>query len=133
MNIMKRILIIAIITSCFISCGKIGKIHFTDLDFRKGGGNEYAYNKDGSVFTGTAWSSDEKTMKIEVNNGVINKVTLYHSNGKVAASVHLGNSGSRLYFDTNGISITKQQFKRQYPNLLAQSSAFEYEVHYIEE
>lgn len=115
-----------------LSCGNIGKTYFSDLDFRKDHGNEYAYNKDGSVFTGTAWSSDGKTIKIDVNNGVITNVTVYHSNGNIAGTAHPGNHGSDSYYDINGTGITKQQFKQQYPDVMVQVGAFEHEVHYIE-
>ena len=118
--------------ACLISCDNLGKTHFTDLDFRRDHGNEYAYKKDGSVFTGTAWSSDGKTMKIVVNNGVISSATVYHSNGNIAGTVHPGNRGSDTYYDTNGTVITKQQFKQQYPDVMVQVGAFEHEVHYIE-
>ena len=114
-----------------IACDAVGKHYLKDLDFRRDHGNEYAYNKDGSVFTGTAWSSDGKTVKIEVNNGVINYVTLYHSNGDIAAQY---TAGSRIgnYYDTNGNQISEQQFKKEYPEVMVQLGAFEHEVHYLE-
>lgn len=121
-----------ITTCCILSCGNIGKTSFSDLDFRKDHGNEYAYNKDGSVFTGTAWSSDGKTVKIDVSNGVITTVTVYHSNGNIAGTAHPSTRDSDTFYDINGNAITKQQFEQQYPNLIAQLGALRYEVHYIE-
>lgn len=121
-----------LIFTCFISCDNMGKTYFNDLDFRKDHGNEYAYKKDGTVYTGTAWSSDGKTVKIDVSNGVITTTTVYHSNGNIACTAHPGTRDSDVYYDLNGNTITRQQFKQQYPNVLAQLGAFEYEVHYIE-
>lgn len=115
----------------FVACDAVGKHYLKDLDFRRDHGNEYAYNKDGSVFTGTAWSSDGKTVKIEVNNGVINDVTLYHSNGDIAAQYTVG-SRIENYYDTNGNQISEQQFKKEYPEVMVQLGAFEHEVHYLE-
>lgn len=129
---MKKLLSMLIMLTCFISCDNLGKTHFTDLDFRKDHGNEYAYKKDGTVFSGTAWSSDGKTVKIDVSNGVITKVTVYHSNGNVAGTSQPGTRGSDTFFDTNGNSITEQQFMQLYPNIMAQLGALEHEVHYIE-
>lgn len=128
-----KIQLLTLLMSLFIlvACDAIGKHYLKDLDFRRDHGNEYAYNKDGSVFTGTAWSSDGKTVKIEVNNGVINYVTLYHSNGDIAAQY---TAGSRIekYYDTNGNQISEQQFKKEYPEVMVQLGAFEHEVHYLE-
>lgn len=128
---MKKLFFI-ITTCCILSCGNIGKTNFSDLVFRKDHGNEYAYNKDGSVFTGTAWSSDGKTIKIDVNNGVITNATIYHSNGNVAVTTHPSNRGNDSYYDINGTAITKQQFMQQYPDVMVQVGAFEHEVNYIE-
>lgn len=129
---MKKIFSILLMFTCFISCDNLGKTYLTDLDFRKDHGNEYAYKKDGSVYTGTAWSSDGKTVKIEVSNGVITTATFYHSNGNIAGIAYPGSHGSDIYYDLNGNSITRQQFQQQYPNVIAQLGAFEHEVHYIE-
>ena len=129
---MKKVLVIWVMFTCLISCDNLGKTHFTDLDFRRDRGNEFAYKKDGTVFTGTAWSSDGKTVKIDVSNGVITTVTVYHSNGNIAGTTHPGSRGSDAFYDTNGNSLTEQQFMRQYPDVMAQLNALEYEVHYIE-
>jgi len=129
---MKKVLIILVLFTCFISCDNLGKTHFTDLDFRRNQGNEYAYKKDGTVFSGTAWSSDGKTVKIDVNNGVITTVTIYHSNGNIAGTTHPGIGGSDTYYGINGNTLTKQQFKQQYSDVMAQLDAFGHEVHYIE-
>ncbi len=123
-----RLLFVSLIICCFSSCN-LGNTHLTDLDFRRDHGNEYAYKKDGTVFNGTAWSSDDKTIKIEVNNGVITTVTLFHSNGNVAIT---GSIKNLTYYDINGSIITKQQFKINYPDLMVQAGAFEHEVHYLE-
>ena len=114
---------------CFLSSCDIGKTHFSDLDFRKDHGNEFAYKKDGTVFTGTAWSSDNKTLKIDVNNGVITTLTLFHSNGKVAST---GSKRNMTYYDANGNVITKQEFKKNYPDIIDQTFAIEHEIHYLE-
>jgi hypothetical protein len=129
---MKKVLVIWVMFTCLISCDNLGKTHFTDLDFRRDGRNEFAYKKDGTVFTGTAWSSDGKTVKIDVSNGVITTVTVYHSNGKIAGTTHPGTRGSDTFYNTNGNTLTEQQFMNQYPDVMAQLNALEYEVHYIE-
>lgn len=130
---MKKILYIIIAICGILSCRNFGKTSFSDLDFRREHGNEYAYNKDGSVFSGTAWSSDGKTMKIEVYNGVIKSTTVYHSNGNIACTVTLStNPKNESYYDINGNAISKQQFKIEYHEVMVQAGAFEHEVHYIE-
>lgn len=130
---MKKLLVLLVLFTCLISCGNLGKTNLTDLDFRRDRGNEYVYKKDGTVFSGTAWSSDGKTVKIEVNNGVLTTVTVYHSNGKIAATVQQGTNKSCSYYDLYGNTITESQFRKQYANVITQIGAFEHEVHYIEE
>ena len=124
---MKRIALFLISIS-LLSCGNVGKTHLTDLDYRRERGNDYFYKKDGTVFSGTAWSSDNKTIKLEVSNGIISNATLYHSNGKVAS---IGSNGNFVYYDTDGNTITERQFKKDYPELMAQAGAFEHEINYL--
>ena len=88
--------------------------------------------RTGMYFFGTAWSSDGKTIKIDVNNGVITNVTMYHSNGNVAGTARPGASKSETYYDINGNTITRQQFKQQYPEVMIQVGAFEHEVQYLQ-
>lgn len=115
------------------ACDAVGKHYLKDLDFRRDHGNEYAFNKDGSVFTGTAWSSDGKTIKIEVNNGVINSATLYYSNGDIAAqSTFASRKYNVNYYDTNGNQISEKQFMEEYPEVMVQFGAFTHEIHYLE-
>lgn len=132
MTIRNRFLALIVAVTAIVSCDGIGKTYFSELDFRRDHGNEYAYKKDGNVFSGTAWSSDGKTIKIDVNNGVITNVTMYHSNGNVAGTARPGASNSETYFDINGKTITRQQFKQQYPDVMIQVGAFEHEVQYLQ-
>ena len=125
---MKKVLLICTMFTCFISCGFEGKKHMGDLDLRIKDNEGFLYNKDGSVYTGTVWSSDEKTVKLEVTNGVITQTTLYHPNGNVAIT---GGAGNYTFYDENGSTITKHEFKEQYPQLKSQTDAIKYEFHLI--
>lgn len=125
---MRKLFILFAMFTCFISCDFIGKKHLGDLDLRLKNNKGFLYNKDGSVFTGTAWSSDEKTIKIEVTNGVITQTTMYHPNGNIAIT---GGSGNYTFYDVNGSIISKSEFKEQYPELRSQSEAIKYEFHLI--
>lgn len=67
----------------FVSCG-IGKTYLYELDFtedkdRKSGNifNVFVHDKKGNAFDGTAWSSDGKTLSIEVNNGILVCLKMY--------------------------------------------------------
>ena len=131
MKIRNRFLALLVAVTAIVSCNRIGKTYFSELVFRRDHGNEYAYKKDGNVFSGTAWSSDGKTIKIDVNNGVITNATMYHSNGNIAATARSGASKSETYYDINGNTITKQQFEKQYPEVMIQVGAFEHEVQYL--
>ncbi len=74
----------------FVSCG-IGKTYLYELDFtedkdRKSGNifNVFVHDKKGNAFDGTAWSSDGKTLSIEVNNGILVCLKMYYENGEMA-------------------------------------------------
>lgn len=125
---MKKVFVFITLFICLISCGIKGKKHLHDLDLRIKDNSGFLYNKDGTVFTGTAWSSDEKTIKIEVTNGVITQTTMYHPNGTIAIK---GESGNATFYDANGSVITKHEFKEKYPELRSQSEAIKYEFNLI--
>lgn len=127
---MKYLFLIISISLCLISCGVNGKTHLIDLDFRKDNRNEFAYNKDGTVFTGTAWSSDEKTIKIVAKNGVITSITFYHNNGQVAAFIS-EYENRRAFYDHEGKLTDEKEFEFWYSKLVAQIKAFENEMHFI--
>lgn len=82
----------------FVSCG-IGKTYLYELDFtedkdRKSGNifNVFVHDKKGNAFDGTAWSSDGKTLSIEVNNGILVCLKMYYENGEMATySTHYNN------------------------------------------
>lgn len=62
-----------------MACSK--QTRLSDLDFNPDTGYIYL---DGSVFTGTAWSSDGKTISITCNNGVVVALAAYHADGSKA-------------------------------------------------
>ena len=128
---MKKILLLFLMFTCFISCEEKAKTHLIDLDFKKDSRNEYAFNKNGTVFTGTAWSSDEKTIKIVAKNGVIMSTTIYHHNGQVAAYIS-EHENRRTLYDHEGKITDEKEFEFWYPNLVAQIKAIENEIHRID-
>lgn len=66
---------------------------------------------DGSPYTGVLWSNDERTMSIEVRNGVIETFTFYHMNGKIA-NIQYGSN-----FDEEGYSLEEWELDNKYPYL----------------
>ena len=107
----------------FVSCG-IGKTYLYELDFtedkdRKSGNifNVFVHDKKGNAFDGTAWSSDGKTLSIEVNNGILVCLKMYYENGEMATYSTLQ---QRTYYDKDGnvISETVDEyyaFKNEFP------------------
>lgn len=126
-----KTIIVSFVAICALSCDQlgIGKKYFNDLEFREDRRNYYAY-KDGKVFDGTAWSSDGKTIKIEVNNGLVISVVGYHPNGNIAMETKT--NGSETYYDEDGRTLSKAEFKQRYPNMEAQFNAFEPELHFMD-
>lgn len=128
---MKYFLFIITMFMCFVSCEKKSKTHLIDLDFKKDSRYEYAFNKNGTVFTGTAWSSDEKTIKIVANNGLIMSTTIYHKNGQIAAFIS-EHENRRAFYDHQGELTDEKEMEFWYPELFAQIKAIGNEIHYID-
>lgn len=100
----------------FVSCG-IGKTYLYELDFtedtdRKSGNifNVFVHDKKGNVFDGTAWSSDGKTLSIEVNNGTLVCLKMYYENGKIAIYSTLQ---QRTCYDKDGNEISETDFRTE--------------------
>ena len=98
----------------FVSCG-IGKTYLYELDFtedkdRKSGNifNVFVHDKKGNAFDGTAWSSDGKTLAIEVNNGILVCLKMYYENGEMATYSTLQ---QRTYYDKDGNVISETDFR----------------------
>lgn len=98
----------------FVSCG-IGKTYLYELDFtedkdRKSGNifNVFVHDKKGNAFDGTAWSSDGKTLSIEVNNGILVCLKMYYENGEMATYSTLQ---QRTYYDKDGNVISETDFR----------------------
>ena len=126
---MKKIVLFIFVVMSLLSCGNFGKTHLTDLDFRKDYELKYVYNKDGSVFTGTVWSGDDKTIKITAKSGVITSTTIYHHNGEIAAYI---TPHERSYYHEDGEQTDEDNLKFWHPNLVERLKAIEHEIHVIE-
>ncbi len=105
-----------------------GKIHFSELEFRKG--QKYAY-KDGEAFSGTAWSSDEKSFSMTADGGVVIGAKAYHSNGRVAIDGDPVNK-IRTHYDEYGNVMSEAEFKSKYPHIMQKVKAFSYEIKEID-
>ena len=105
-----------------------GKIHFSELEFREG--QKYAY-KNGEAFSGTAWSSDEKSFSMSADGGVVIGAKAYHSNGRVAADIDPVNKNI-IYYDEYGNVMSKREFKSKYPHEIQKAKAFSYEIKEID-
>ena len=100
------------------------KIHFSELEFRKG--QKYAY-KNGEAFSGTAWSSDEKSFSMTADGGVVIGAKAYHSNGRVAIDGDPVNK-IRTHYDEYGNVMSEAEFKSKYPHIMQKVKAFSYEI-----
>ena len=95
------------------SCG-MGKTYLYELNFtedrdRKSGDifNVFVHDKQGNAFDGIAWSSDGKTLSIEVNNGILVCLKMYYENGKIAIYTTLQ---QHTFYDKNGNEISETDF-----------------------
>lgn len=125
----KRVLILATL-AIFTSCGFGKKTHLSSLEFSNN--QKYVY-QDGEAFTGEAWSSDEKTVCIHAESGVITSFIVFHDNGKVAANISSnGFKKSRTCYDKNGNVITWDQLKEMYPILWHKARVVKNEMNEID-
>lgn len=105
------------------------KTYFSQLTFTNR--ERYAY-KDGAVFDGSAWSSNEK-MRADFKEGVLQKATVFFDDGNVAVvSINTGKNLDVEYFDENGNIISESQFKSQYSQTWNMIMALEGEVHNVD-
>lgn len=115
--------LIAIIT--LFSC--TGKTHLSELTFEEDRKMDclYAY-RNGEVYSGSAWSSDEKSFVVNISNGVVRSLTFYHANGNVAVSSDAASGPT--YYDEDGNVISKREMQNKYPELVRQMLAITREM-----
>ena len=110
---MKKYLLVLLLF--FVSCG-IGKTYLYELDLtedtdRKSGiSNVFVHDKKGNAVDGTAWSSDGKSLSIEVNNGILVCLKMYYENGKIAIYSTLQ---QRTCYDKDGNEISETDFRAE--------------------
>lgn len=117
---------IALITSC-----KLGKkTHISSLEFRNN--QRYVY-QNGEAFTGDAWSSDEKSVCMHAESGVVTEMTMFYEDGKIAVkgSINGANESLKCY-DKKGNVITEDQQKKMYPDFYQRMRALSHEINEID-
>lgn len=70
----------------------------------------FVHDKKGNAFDGTAWSSDGKSLSIEVNNGILVCLKMYYENGKIAIYSTLQ---QRTCYDKDGNEISETDFRAE--------------------
>ena len=106
----------------FISCTSTPS--FSDLEIV---GTATLVCCEGKAFTGTAWSSDGKTMSITCHDGIMDSMMVYHANGRKAIkSMTLYGKGD--CFDASGKAISMEELIENYPGLIDQVASASYEL-----
>ena len=88
------------------------KTHFCDIEDRDG----ILVKKGEGVFTGKAWSSDDKTVCMEIEMGRPKYVKNYYDNWRLAGVMtldeysNLGNDMSEVFYNKRDESITHEEF-----------------------
>lgn len=115
-NILKG-LILSVISIMIISCGKT---KMEDLSFTKGERDEVCVTKGSRPYSGDFWSNDGKTFKMTTNDyGIIQSVSMYHPNDKLALYCPLGSDGyfntsNMECYDENGYRIDRHEWDKKY-------------------
>lgn len=88
------------------------KTHFCDIEDRDG----ILVKKGEGVFTGKAWSSDDKTVCMEIEMGRPKYMNIYYDNRRLAGVMtldeysNLGNDMSEVFYNKRDESITHEEF-----------------------
>ncbi|WP_418795786.1 hypothetical protein [Phocaeicola plebeius] len=111
---MKKYLLglLLLLVSCEIGKTYLYELNFTEDRDRKSGNifNVFVHDKKGNAFDGTAWSSDGKTLSIEVNNGILVCLKMYYENGKIATYNTLQ---QHTFYDKDGNEINEADFRKE--------------------
>lgn len=113
---------VALMTVFAMACTSATEM--SDLEIDKATSHVYC---DGRMFTGTAWSSDGKTISITCHNGIVDSIVAYHANGKKAVqSMSFRKKG--VCYDVTGNPISMERFIECYPELVGQIAKFSFEI-----
>lgn len=111
-----------VLALALISC--TSKPSLSDLEII---GDPKLVYSEGKIFSGTAWSSDGKTMSITCHDGIVDSIMVYHANGRKAIkSTSLYGKGE--CFNDYGMPISLEELIKYYPNLTEQVAEISYEV-----
>ena len=130
MIFMKKVLLLFATLALITSCGLGKKTHISSLEFR----NEQRYvYQNGEAFTGDAWSSDEKTVCMHAESGVVTGFTMYYENGTIAVKASTnGVKDSVVCYDKKGNVITEDQIEKMYPSFYQRVKALSHEINEID-
>ena len=98
----------------FASCQK--RVLIAELLFNESLTNAYF---DGQPFTGTAWSDDGQSIRLVCDQGAVNLIEVYHSNGTVAMQ-NTSITGTATCYDYHGKTIPIEAFVQYYPEVIEQ-------------
>lgn len=109
------------------SCTKSGNVHLSDLELDATSGAVYM---DGSPYTGTVWSDDEKTINLTVESGELKKIVYYHENGKPAMVTEPGEGV--CFFNDEGRPMLDRAFFDKYKELAQKAESIMSAIPYKE-
>jgi len=120
---MKRIfiwlpLLALVLTACEV------RVHLSEADFEEQNDSIYCY-VNGQRYSGFLWSRNEQ-MRVNVKNGVVGTITIYHSNGQKAALVNPDSEPQ--FWDEQGNSMSIEDFEEQYGDFYQQLAVEMYDA-----
>lgn len=128
-NMIKVILfsLLIVLTSC------TKKTYLSDLRYVEDNEtkNLFAYDKNGKPFDGIAWSSDEMTLCLEVDKGIVVLQKAFHENGEIAV---ISTRSKITYYDNEGNEVSAKDSKKHItPEILARIRMAGYEMGFIDD
>lgn len=113
-HLIKSLIIILFAGIMLCACSEEPKVKISNLIFNEQLTTAYANEQP---FTGSAWSVDGSTMRVNCNIGRVTSIELYHSNGELAMRSHSLTKPGKTY-DEKGNEIPFDEFVKKYPTLI---------------
>ena len=107
---MKNTFLCLLVTFIFISCNQTK--HPAELNYSYGANKWELLVYDGnSLYDGEVWSDDNKSYKLFIDSGLLQKIEYYHSNGNVFCRVQFQ---EKIFYSIQGNEISRDDARDIY-------------------
>jgi len=107
---MRKFFLLLLLSFILISCNdkKISELEYEEID-----NWIVAVYDDGKPYNGEAWSDDRRSYKIEVDDGLLIKISYYDEQGNIFCVVEIENE-NKIFYNKNGNEISQDVCRKLY-------------------